>query len=317
MMLTGAVPWYRTEQPGVVAVCAMLGWAAILTGAALLLARIVGIPAAIAGAALTVAAFTADAALGGPMQPGSLVNSRPIFGLRWYGFGNVTFGAYASAGLLLAGYVAHRFLLRGRQRAAIAAVALVGFGIVVCQGWPTMGSDFGGVIALTPSVLWLIFAVSGAWITWQRLLIAVGSTVLAVGLISLLDWARGPDQRSHLGNFVQRILDGDALDVVSRKAVAALQTLSGPLGVGIAVIGIALWVVIFKYAASLAEDQFSTIRPTLIAVLICAILGSLVNDGGINVWLTMTSATTVTVAWFCVDYALRRGWPAAASMLRR
>ena len=317
MMLTGAVPWYRTEQPGVVAVCAMLGWAAILTGAALLLARVVGVPAAIAGAALTVAAFTVDAALGGPMQPGSLVNSRPIFGLRWYGFGNVTFGAYASAGLLLAGYVAHRFLLRGRQRAAIAAVALVGFGIVVCQGWPTMGSDFGGVIALTPSVLWLIFAVSGAWITWQRLLIAVGSTVLAVGLISLLDWARGPDQRSHLGNFVQRILDGDALDVVSRKAVAALQTLSGPLGVGIAVIGIALWVVIFKYAASLAEDQFSTIRPTLIAVLICAILGSLVNDGGINVWLTMTSATTVTVAWFCVDYALRRGWPAAASMLRR
>jgi hypothetical protein len=317
MMLTGAVPWYRSDQPGVVAVCTMLGWAVILTGAALLLARIVGAPAAIAGAALTVAALTADAALGGPMQPGSLLNSRPIFGLRWYGFGNVTFGAYASAGLLLAGYVAHRFLLAGRQRAAIVAVALIGFGIVVCQGWPTMGSDFGGVIALTPSVLWLIFAVSGATITWQRLLIAIGSAMLAVGLISVLDWARGPDQRSHLGNFVQRILDGDALDVVNRKAVAALQTLSGPLGVGIAVIGIALWVVIFKYAASLAEDQFSTIRPTLIAVLICAILGSLVNDGGINVWLTMTSATTVAVAWFCVDYALRRGWPAAASMLRR
>src|SRR5215204_3834968 len=317
MMLTGAVPWYRTEQPGVVAVCAMLGWAAILTGAALLLARIVGIPAAIAGAALTVAALTADAALGGPMQPGSLVNSRPIFGLRWYGFGNVTFGAYAGAGLFPAGYVAHRFLLAGRRRAAIVALALIGFGIVTCQGWPTMGSDFGGVIALTPSVLWLIFAVSGTRITWQRLLIAVGSAVLAVGFMSVLDWARGPDQRSHLGNFVQRILDGDALDVVSRKAVAALQTLSGPLGVGIAVIGIALWVVIFKYAASLAEDQFNTIRPTLIAVLICAILGSLVNDGGINVWLTMTSATTVTVAWFCVDYALRRGWPAAASTVRR
>ena len=40
------------------------------------------------------------------MQPGSLLNSRPIFGLRWYGFGNVTFAAYATAGLLVAGYVA-------------------------------------------------------------------------------------------------------------------------------------------------------------------------------------------------------------------
>jgi hypothetical protein len=317
MMLTGTVPWYRSDYPGVVAVCAMLGWAVILTGAALLLARLARIPAAIAGAALTVAAFTVDAALGGPMQPGSLINSRPIFGLRWYGFGNVSFGAYAGAGLLLAGYVAHRFLLAGRRRAAVVAVALIGFGIVVCEGWPTMGSDFGGVIALTPSVLWLIFAVSGATITWQRLLIAIGSAVLAIGLISVLDWARGADQRSHLGNFVQRIIDGDALDVVSRKAVAALQTLSSPFGVGIVVIGIALWVVIFKYAASLAEDQFSTIRPTLTAVVICATLGSLLNDGGVNVWLTMTSAATVAIAWFCVDYALRLGWPAAASTARR
>ena len=45
--------------------------------------------------------------------------------------------------------------------------------------------------------------------------------MVAVGLISVVDWARGPDRRSHLGNFVQRILDGDAIDVVARKAVAS------------------------------------------------------------------------------------------------
>ena len=79
-------------------------------------------------AALPVAAFTVDAALGAPMQPGSMLNSRPIYGLRWYGFGNVTFAAYASAGLLLAGYVAPPCLLpaaagrrgRGRRRSASA-----------------------------------------------------------------------------------------------------------------------------------------------------------------------------------------------------
>jgi len=310
MMLTGVVPWQRSDSPGVVVVCVMLVGTAILTGAALLLARLVPSPAAIAGTALTVATFTVDAALGGPVQPGSLLNSRPIFGLRWYGFGNVTFGAYASAGLILAGYVAHRFLLGRHRRAAILAVALIGFGIVVCEGWPTMGSDFGGVVALTPAVLWLIFALSSTAITFPRLVIATGSAVLAVAVISVLDWTRGPDQRSHLGNFVQRILDGDALEVVSRKAVAAFQTLTGPLGVGAVIIGIALWVVIFKYAASLAEVQFSTIRPTLVAVLGCSILGSLLNDGGISVWITMTSTATVVVAWFCVDYTLLQGWPA-------
>src|SRR5829696_2449683 len=308
MILTGAVPWQRSESPGVAVIAVMLGWAVILTTGALLLARFVPAPAAITGAALTVAALTIDAALGGAMQPGSLLNSRPIFGLRWYGFGNVTFSTYASAGLILAGYVAHRFLLAGRRRAAVVAVATIGFGIVICEGWPTMGSDFGGVIALSPAVLWLVLTLSGIRITWPRLLIIGGSAVIAVGLISVLDWVQGPDRRSHLGNFIQRIIDGDAQDVVSRKAVAAYHSLTGPLGIGALIIGIACWVVIFRYALPLVRQQFSTIEPVLIALLGTAILGAVVNDGGGSVWLAVTAYSTVTIAWFCADYAVRQGW---------
>jgi hypothetical protein len=308
MMLTGVVPWQSSESPGIVAISVMVGWTAILTGSALLLARFIPAPAAITGVALTVAAFTIDAALGGALQPGSLLNSRPIFGLRWYGFGNVTFASYAAAGLILAGYVAHRFLLARRRRAAVVAVAAIGSGVVICEGWPTMGSDFGGVIALSPAVLWLVLALSGVRITWPRLLIIAGSAVVAVGLISVLDWARGPDRRSHLGNFIQRIIDGDALDVVSRKAIAAYHSLTGPLGIGALIIGIGCWVVIFRYALPLVRQQFSTIYPVLIALLGTAILGALVNDGGGSVWLTVTAYTTVTIAWFCADYAVRRGW---------
>ena len=43
-----------------------------------------------------------------------------------------------------------------------------------------MGSDFGGVIALTPAVLWLMLALSGVRMTWLRLLAIGGSAVLAV-----------------------------------------------------------------------------------------------------------------------------------------
>jgi hypothetical protein len=308
MMLTGVLPWQRSESPGIAAISVMIGWTVILTGSALLLARSIPAPAAITGAALTVAAFTIDAALGGALQPGSLLNSRPIFGLRWYGFGNVTFASYAAAGLILAGYVGHRFILAGQRRAAVVAVAAIGGGIVICEGWPTMGSDFGGVIALSPAVLWLALAISGVRITWPRLLIIAGSAVVAVGLISVLDWARGPDRRSHLGNFIQRIIDGDALDVVSRKAVAAYHSLTGPLGIGALIIGVGCWVVIFRYAMPLVRQQFGTIYQVLVALLGTAILGALVNDGGGSVWLTVTAYTTLTVAWFCADYAMRRGW---------
>jgi hypothetical protein len=308
MMLAGAAPWQNSGSPGLVVSLVVAAWSVILTALALLLGRLAQVPSIIAATALSVAAFTFDAALGAVMQPGSLLNSRPIFGLRWYGFGNVTFAAYATAGLFLAGYLAHRCLVANRRAAAVAAVGSIGFAIVLCEGWPTMGGDFGGVIALTPAVLWLMLALSGVKITWPKLLVIAGAALLLVAAISVLDWLRGPDQRSHLGNFVQRLLDGDALDVISRKAVASAETIVSPLGIGSLLIGVVLWIVIMTYAVPRISPDFTTVRATLIAALIVAILGTLLNDGGISVWLTATAVVTTVMAWFFFDWAQRHDW---------
>jgi hypothetical protein len=308
MMLAGAAPWQNSGSPGLVVSLVVAAWSVILTALALLLGRLAQVPSIIGATALSVAAFTFDAALGAVMQPGSLLNSRPIFGLRWYGFGNVTFAAYATAGLFLAGYLAHRCLVANRRAAAVAAVGAIGFAIVLCEGWPTMGSDFGGVIALTPAVLWLMLALSGVKITWPKLLVIAGAALLLVAAISVLDWLRGPDQRSHLGNFVQRVLDGDALDVISRKAVASAETIVSPLGIGSLLIGVVLWIVIMTYAVPRISPDFTTVRATLIAALIVAILGTLLNDGGISVWLTATAVVTTVMAWFFFDWAQRHDW---------
>jgi hypothetical protein len=175
-----------------------------------------------------------------------------------------------------------------------------------------MGSDFGGVIVLTPAVLWLMLALSGVRITWPKLLAIGGSAVLAVAVISVLDWLRGPDRRTHLGNFVQRILDGDALDVISRKAVASVQTIVAPVGIGSLVVGVALWIVIFRYVLPRIATVFTTLRSTLIAALIVAVLGTLLNDGGIFVWLTVTAQITVVAGWFFFDWAERNDWTPSA-----
>jgi hypothetical protein len=312
MMLTGAVPWQNSSSPGVFLSLVVAAWSVILTSLALLVGRLAQVPNAIAAAAITVAAFTFDAALGAVMQPGSMLNSRPIFGLRWYGFGNVTFAAYASTGLFLAGYLAHRCLAAGKRATAVATVGVIGFGMVICQGWPSMGSDFGGVIALTPAVVWLMLALSGVKITWPKLLAIAGLAVLAVGVISVLDWQRGPDRRTHLGNFVQRILDGDALDVISRKAVAAAETIASPLGIGSLLIGVLLWIVILNYVVPRVAPDFGTVRSTLSAILIVAILGTLLNDGGVSVWLTATAEVTVVMGWFFLDWAERSDWAISA-----
>jgi len=303
MLLTGTVPWEYSERPLLtVTLTVAVVWAA-LAAASYGLGRLVRVPPVIVASALIVAAFTVDAALGGPLQSGSLLNSRPVDALRWYGFGNSTFAAYATTGLLLAGYLAHRLLAAGQRRAAVTVVAVIGIGIVICEGWPSMGSDFGGVIALTPPVLWLVLVLSGIRVTPLRLLALAGSAVVAVGLISVLDWARGPDRRSHLGNFVQRILDGDALDVVARKAVASWETVANPYGVASVLLGVTVWLVAIRLVVPRVGEEFRTLALVVHAVMVTGVLGTVLNDAGIYVWLIATIALISPLAWFWAQHA--------------
>jgi hypothetical protein len=301
MMLTGATPWNEADNPGIALTLLVFAWAAVLTAAAFWFAKAFRVPVAVAGAALTMAAFTIEAALGGVMEPGSMLNSRPVNGGRWYGFGNVTFPIYATAGLVLAGYVAHRLRLAGHRLAAVIVAAVIGFTVVLCDGWPTMGADFGGVLALTPGLVWLLLTLYGIRLSWGRLLAISAGTAALIVAISWLDWLRGPTSRSHLGIFFQRVLDGDAMDVIIRKGVSAAQSTISPLGVVSILGGTLLWVLIFTRALPALSPTVTTIRPTAIAAIATAIIGTLLNDGGISVWLTLTASFTLAIGSLLLD----------------
>ncbi len=308
MIATGILPWWRTSSPTLVLGILFAVIAVVLTWLTMVISRRIGHPIAVVSAAITMALLTADAALGAPMQTGSLLNSRPIFALRWYGFGNVTFAAYAGAALLLAGYLAdqlidpHRLRSKGR-RCAVLTVLAVGGVAVICEGWPSMGSDFGGVIGLMPGLLWLAFALSGSRVSGWRIVAMVAVTIGAVAAISWLDWLRPANQRSHLGAFVQRVIDGDALSVVSRKAVASIETIVSPVGIAAVIIGVVLWIVIFRYPLPVLAEDFPTLRHISVAVLLTAVLGTVLNDGGVYIWLTMTAWFAMSVLSLLLDRA--------------
>jgi hypothetical protein len=311
LMLTGAFPWWAEDRPAAALIFALLFWLVAGTVLTLILTAALKLPLPIAAAGLTLAAFSIDAALGGMMQPGSLLNSKPTAGLRWYGFGNVTFGMFASAGLVVAGYLAHRFIRAGRRWAPSIAVLAVGALVIACQGWPSMGADFGGVITLTPTVLFLALAVSGLRITWPRILLIGAAAVLAVGIVSVLDWTRGPGRRSHLGDFVERVFNGDAGAIVLRKAVAALDSFITPYGIIGLILGVAVWLVILRTVRyAIPADLCTTYTPTAIAALATAIIGTLLNDAGIAVFMTVTGPFLVSTAGLLFYRYRSYGWPA-------
>jgi hypothetical protein len=232
-----------------------------------------------------------------------MLNPLSLDGGRWYGIGNVSFAAYATAGLVLAGYLAYRGRSVGHPRAGLVVAAAVGLVVILSDGWPSMGADFGGVVTLTPALIWLLFRLSDRPVRMRRLVLTTAAAVLAVSAISVLDWLRGPNSRTHLGNFVQRMIVGDAGPLLLRKGVAVAQSIGTLWGVVSIVLGILLWVVVFTRMLRVSNG-FGTIRHVAVAVLMTAVVGSLLNDSGVIVWTIVTASFFITVASWWTDKAL-------------
>lgn len=242
---------------------------------------------ATAAAGVTWLVVTVDGVTGTVLQQGSVLGISTL-GARYYGFGNTTFGVYAAAGLVLAAGFAAYALERGRRRLAIVTTTAIGAVSVVVDGWPAFGADFGGVLALVPAFAVLLVGVAGGAVGARRVLAYMGVAVAVVAFVSVVDWAR-PGRGSHLGQFVQRLLDGDAAGVIAGKAAGAWATVSEPIGMLAAVACVAVCVVLVgpdRWRPALLRRLYVTwpgLRRALLAIVVAAVLGSLLNDSGVVV----------------------------------
>lgn len=164
--------------------------------------------------AFTVAVICVDVMSGSGWQLGSYFGLQAIVGGRFYGVGNPMFGLLATATLLtLAALVASRT----RSRGTAVLVLVVGLAVVAVGVAPMWGADFGGLPALLPALGVLAFSVSGIRLSWGRAVLIGAVTLLALVAVCVADWLRPAEQRTHLGAFVQTVLDGEAWGIVTRK----------------------------------------------------------------------------------------------------
>jgi hypothetical protein len=290
VFLSTATVWWKWPSPGVSLYLVVMGisfaFAALASGVLKKRAYL----------GITLAAYViliVDGVLGTPLQFGSMFADGPVIGGRFYGFGNSTFATLAVGALVTAGWAAQRLLASSRAQAAVAVLAIGGLAIVV-DGTPGWGTDFGGIIALTPAVLLL------AWLTWRGsiswpALLGIGlAGLLTVSAVAYVDYRRPPEERSHFGTFVARLLDGDVTDVLIRKLQMSASFFHTPAGWAM-LAGVLLAMAATVWPNNVPSEPYRRfvasepmIRPTMLAMSVCGLVGMLLNDAGVALPAIMT-----------------------------
>jgi hypothetical protein len=314
--LAQLVPWWSLPFPMAALVGTILGFAALIAAVALAGPwRRHALGPLTVVAAVTSLALLADVLTGSRLQVNAVTGYEPVTGGRFYGFSNIAFAVYATGTILALAGVADALLARGRRRLAVGVCLGYGALAIAADGWPGWGADFGGVPAFTLGLAIFLFLLTGRRLSPVRLALVAAAGGALITVIAVADWRRPAERRTHLGAFVQQVLDGEALTVVGRKLGAMVGTLGNLPLTALAVAALAfLYLVLARpsrwgvSALGRLYELAPTLRPALFGVLTCALVGFLSNDSGVAIpAMALTVAVPLTLA-ACVT-ALRRATP--------
>lgn len=170
-----------------------------------------------------------DSFISSSLQFPSVLGTQPQVGGRFYGLSNATFAIFAT-GLLVGLAVFVAVLVRKGKNTQAGMLIVVGAVLALSvDGLAMFGADFGGPPALTLGLVLLFLIASGKKVTLPRALIACVVAVSVSIFFAILDYAQPAAQRSHLGRFIQSVIDGNLWPVLSRKLAAATFGIPLPL----------------------------------------------------------------------------------------
>lgn len=281
--LANLFPWWRQEHP---ALALLIGTLVVATGVSALVVlgpwRTRPYGSAVAVAAVTFSVLALDALTGSRLQLNGLLGYDGIVAGRFTGFGNVPFGIYAVGALICLAA-----LLAAQPERAGWVAGGFGLAVVGIDGVPGLGTDFGGVIALTPAIILMAMVAANVRLSAVRALIAGLAGLVTVTVLAVLDHARPVESQTHLGRFVGQVLEGTAWTVVTSKADSNLNMLIHSwLTLLLPLTALMLWW-LFRRPAGPGRpllEHSRSLSVALIGVLVAALIGSAVNDSGIAVF---------------------------------
>lgn len=234
---------------------------------------------------LALAVQWGDIATGGRLQINTPFGYSPIIAGRFQGFGNLSFSMASTAALIVASAGLLLWPRWDRFTAAVWAATIGGI-MVVLDGMPAFGADVGGVLALIPTFIVLVTILSGRRMSLLRLVIAGAAGVVALVAFAAFDLSRPESERTHLGRFATRMLDGEAGLIIERKINANIGILTSSVWTWLVPVIIVFFVVVARRTdgvISRLRVETPGVAAFLPAALVLAVVGFAVNDSGVAI----------------------------------
>lgn len=301
--LAQLVPWWSFTHPMPALIGTILAVAGLIAGLAFAgpwRGHVLGPLTVVAG--VSSLALLVDVMTGSRLQVNAVSGYEPVTGGRFYGFGNMAYAVFSTGTILMLAGVAH--LLRRRRGIAVAGCLAYGLLAIFADGWPGWGADFGGVPSFVVGLAVFLLLLTGRKVSVARLAVVGLAGAALIGLIAVADWSRPADRRTHLGAFVQRVIDGEGGSVIGRKLAAMLNTLGNlPLTLlSLVALAFLFWVLSrpSRWGASALSHAYGRapeLRAGLLGALTAALVGFLINDSGIAIpAMALTVAVPLTLA---------------------
>ncbi len=294
----GPIPAAAAILASTLALGALASWAGKKTG--------LGAPLLVLAAAAGF--LIVDQLAGAPAQLDSVYGYTSVAAGRFYGLGNLGFALLAASTLLLGGMVTDHWGTRGRW----AAMGVIVF-VAVVIGHPKLGDDIGGILTMVAAGAIFGFR---AWkrdrIPWRALpAIALGAILVLVAFAAI-DLARPPSQRTHMGDFLEALMNDRVAVwlVIQRKATLAFSLAIQNYWAVVA--GAAIGVLVFLHRHSvfswgeLVKDH-PGLRAGLDSLLVAALIGSILNDSGVAVAGMMLAVGAPWALLMTADMASAKG----------
>jgi hypothetical protein len=292
-LVANVVPWWRSALPPAVWAASALGLAMVAAGLAvtvrrfwrgdqacspLLAAGVIGL--------ISAAIVALDPFIGRVFSRDAPLSYQTLLAARLYGYPNAVFAILSTGAALACVLIAGGSWAKGRRLATALPIALVGLAVLVLDGWPTLGADFGGAVGIGGGFAIMTLAAADVRLNWKRIGLALGSGLVVGVAVAWLDHRRGSANWTHLGAFVDTVMSGGLVEVLERKGMMWLRLSVGPAAGLTVLVLFCLWLArrgAFDALKTKAWIKAPLRRPLLTGLAAIWLAGSLINDSGLVV----------------------------------